>query len=1223
MRPKRIAILIIVSLLLAAAAAAGLLLLVDPSIFRGQIESGASAAFGRPFRIGGEIKLERSLRPQIILRDITIDNPDWAAGAYFARAGHVAVRVALLAMLRGKLQVMDVTFEDMEIFIENGPEAEGMDNYTFAESGDRATTRWLPSIEHMVIKNTVVHYHPTTGGQRRFEIVAAQLWNAPGEPERIAVEGMLQDIQFNLAFKAEPDAKLSGPDHPWSIHLDVQSADLVATIEGRMPRAFAWQQFAGRIAFHGEQAKHLALLLDIDLPSTGPFDISAAMHTADDAITLNSLKGRIKGFSGLHDIELAGGEFIIDRNALLKLELQALIADMPLALQLETNPPSPPATEDTPRPVTAALQIADVELDLQGTMTAVDGQPHLAFEGQLQGQNFDNLTKLLGRELPGAGAYQFTFKSEMMGDRLQLDNLNGEIAATPHWDTIAISRSGMRMMPDGSIDATIEARLDGVPLSLSFIGHPKKRDEAERALTPFELKTTLPGTELTAQGMILDNGEDSQLKITAHLRGDRLNTLGALVGITLPSVGPYVLATDFQSGGGINKLQNIHAKLGADRVTGQLQWQDKAPRPLLTGRLLTEHLTVKTFSSHAMPPAKDTPAPVDIGWLKAFDARLDISINQVTDLPLPIKTIDASATITDGRLTVPFHALVGGVACNGRLDLDQQGKMPRIVLKAETGKIDAGQFVKQMDLPGTLHGTIGAVRLDGHSRGRTLRALLARAVLNVKLDTADLQYNGQFAGRPLDLAVTAGELKTEGEGPLQASFVGTFQRLPFDAQASTASLNELLTRETHLPIRLDMKTAYAVFTGRGTVARPLTRGVFDLEHEISGDEIEGLDPLIDLALPLQGAFSARGTITGRGGHMTYVEDLQVGKSDFQLTMDFWQLSPRPQVKAAITSKTIYLNNIKLLPGNDPSRQAPKRRYLIPEYMLPVDYLRTIDLDIDIQTRRVLSDIGDLGSLTSQITIKDGRFVSTTTIAKPNGGRARKRVEVDATVEPPMNKLEIDAHAIDYTFLRELNPGTIIKEGALDFHLHLFGPGTTRKKILAHADGTATLIGGPGRLRERRIELWAADLIPTLLSPQWRSEETAELNCMVARIGVADGLATIDEMLLDTSRVTIAGSGVVNLKSEELDLFLAPRPKQASLVSLANPVNISGTMSQPEISVAPLPGRSRSRLARTGILAGLINPLFLLTLLSDTGTIGDTHCTAAIERAHEAMGQDLP
>ena len=116
----------------------------------------------------------------------------------------------------------------------------------------------------------------------------------------------------------------------------------------------------------------------------------------------------------------------------------------------------------------------------------------------------------------------------------------------------------------------------------------------------------------------------------------------------------------------------------------------------------------------------------------------------------------------------------------------------------------------------------------------------------------------------------------------------------------------------------------------------------------------------------------------------------------------------------------------------------------------------------------------------------------------------------------------------------------------------------------------------------------------------------------------EGLAKIDDILLDTQRITIAGSGMLDLETEALNLLIAPRPKRASLVSLANPVRIRGTLSEPEVSVTRLPKGRRLTGAGLGLLAGLINPAFLLLTFADTGTGGANPCDAAIERAYETI-----
>jgi hypothetical protein len=201
--------------------------------------------------------------------------------------------------------------------------------------------------------------------------------------------------------------------------------------------------------------------------------------------------------------------------------------------------------------------------------------------------------------------------------------------------------------------------------------------------------------------------------------------------------------------------------------------------------------------------------------------------------------------------------------------------------------------------------------------------------------------------------------------------------------------------------------------------------------------------------------------------------------------------------------------------------------------------------------------------------------------------------------------------------------TDLVEGQVDLIVDLSGAGATRYSFLENAAGRITIIGGPGKIKGRRIDLWAADLFPTMLSPRWQRQDVTDMNCFVAHIELKEGLAEIEDLLLDTQRITIAASGLLNLETETLDVIMAPRPKRASLVSLANPVRIGGTLAEPEVSVTRIPRKSRLA-AGTGasLLAGLINPVFLIFAFSDTGTGEANPCDAVVEKVREAAGIDL-
>jgi uncharacterized protein involved in outer membrane biogenesis len=281
----------------------------------------------------------------------------------------------------------------------------------------------------------------------------------------------------------------------------------------------------------------------------------------------------------------------------------------------------------------------------------------------------------------------------------------------------------------------------------------------------------------------------------------------------------------------------------------------------------------------------------------------------------------------------------------------------------------------------------------------------------------------------------------------------------------------------------------------------------------------------------------------------------------------------------------------------------------------------VDLNLDIRALRVRTEHGDLGNLISNIRLKDGLLKSSLGITGFTGARINSEFKLNAAEKPPMTHIQLSAEDFNYGFLLGAMKVTELLEGRMDIHADISGAGATRYRLLKNVEGHVTLIGGPGAISSRTFDLWAADLISTMFSPRWQRQTVTHMNCFVAHINLKEGLAKLEDLILDTRRITIAGSGILNLETEAMNLVIAPRPKRPSLVSLAYPVEIKGTLSEPEISVTRL--HRRGRLARAGILAGLINPAFLLLSYSDIGTGFRNPCVSAVERAYKSIETNPP
>jgi uncharacterized protein involved in outer membrane biogenesis len=323
------------------------------------------------------------------------------------------------------------------------------------------------------------------------------------------------------------------------------------------------------------------------------------------------------------------------------------------------------------------------------------------------------------------------------------------------------------------------------------------------------------------------------------------------------------------------------------------------------------------------------------------------------------------------------------------------------------------------------------------------------------------------------------------------------------------------------------------------------------------------------------------------------------------------------VVAQFHSEQLYLS--KLLPVSDTETAADAERRVIPDYELHIERMREIDGELEFKGKRLRTAAGDLGDIRFRATLKDGVFrLDPFEVRGWAGARIESDGLIDASRSPPLVQWNWIARELSYGVLLEQAGFAETVEGTLDVTLRLSGNGGTLREFLGDADGQLIIVGQEGRFGSRRLDLWGSDLLTTMLSREWRSEDVTDLNCVVARIDIEDGLASSDELLVDTQRITIGASGTLDLESEQLDLVLAPQPKRTSLLSLASPVQVTGPLAAPEVAVTVLP-RRRMAAAGTGALAGLINPGYLIFTFAQTGSGQANACAAAVEQAMAMKG----
>jgi uncharacterized protein involved in outer membrane biogenesis len=233
----------------------------------------------------------------------------------------------------------------------------------------------------------------------------------------------------------------------------------------------------------------------------------------------------------------------------------------------------------------------------------------------------------------------------------------------------------------------------------------------------------------------------------------------------------------------------------------------------------------------------------------------------------------------------------------------------------------------------------------------------------------------------------------------------------------------------------------------------------------------------------------------------------------------------------------------------------------------------------------------------------------------SGGTVTGSVSLDAAQKAPPLAVKLSAGGIDYGALLKTLEVTGGITGSLDAEVELRGAGASLRAIAAGLGGRIEVTGGAGSISNDLVQASGAG-VTQMLSGWTEGGSDLRLNCIVVRLPVKGGVARGEAILLDTAAATVGGEGEIDLRDETLDLKVTPQAKQTSLMSLAVPFLIQGTLAEPQ--VAPDPVGTAVGAAK---IAGLfINPLAAgAALIVESETTEANPCVAALERPAQASG----
>jgi uncharacterized protein involved in outer membrane biogenesis len=265
-------------------------------------------------------------------------------------------------------------------------------------------------------------------------------------------------------------------------------------------------------------------------------------------------------------------------------------------------------------------------------------------------------------------------------------------------------------------------------------------------------------------------------------------------------------------------------------------------------------------------------------------------------------------------------------------------------------------------------------------------------------------------------------------------------------------------------------------------------------------------------------------------------------------------------------------------------------------------MRVMDANVLIDIQQVDLNsrlLQPLQPLSAHLQLQAGLLTLQNMVARTAQGQVQGDLSLDGRADEALWKTDLHWSGVQLDhWLRQTRdkgqPPYI--SGQLQGQAQLQGKGRSTAEILASLQGQLRMDLRNGAVSHLGVELLGLDLARSL--GVWiKGDDALPVSCAVADLAAAGGVFRPKVMVVDTDNSTVWTEGSLSLASETMDLRLVVSPKDFSPLALRTPIRVSGSFSQPDVSLEKGPLGLK---AAGAVLLGLINPFAALIPLMDLG-----------------------
>ncbi|MGD9021908.1 MAG: AsmA family protein [Lysobacterales bacterium] len=504
--------------------------------------------------------------------------------------------------------------------------------------------------------------------------------------------------------------------------------------------------------------------------------------------------------------------------------------------------------------------------------------------------------------------------------------------------------------------------------------------------------------------------------------------------------------------------------------------------------------------------------------------------------------------------------------------------------------VDVGAILSALGLVEGMRASLGDAAINVSVKGSSLQEVLGLSSMVFRVKGGSWKVTVPNAETGFEITDLYGDILVEEGNNVTMKLDGVIDGTPVQLKITGAPLVEYVTNRDEIPLRIEVELGKSRISFASEVRLPLTERDMVFALEASSERIDHLSDLFRLDLPPIGPVSLESqlSVTGQGYDLSKLV-VHVGDSRLNGNLKLSALQGQPKLDVSLVSELIQLDDFDIgkrqpaqteqpegetkvrdgAPEQAPEALSPEKQIGDLESLLSYEVLRAFDADIKIEAQDVRSGEDRLGSALLQVGLEDARLaVKPLDVNIPGGGI---QVTMGYTPSPTDVTFNIEANVEEFdvgVIARRAKPGTDMG-GKLTLDVALRSQAPNMAEVMANANGQFDFALVPKHFSSGVIDLWAVNLLSAIMDKSTEKDQS-EINCVVVRFRMEEGLMEEKAIYLDTSNMRIAGKSDINFKTRELEIKLAPKAKKPEFFSVAIPIQVRGSFDDFGLKIGALP-----------------------------------------------------